>query len=278
MKEDMLLQIFNEETSGKNYDKGQRVLNNDLISSLDITSIDDVIQIDGNVISENLFNEYHTKIMLETGKVGIQSTYCSCLDYEQNGTKKRNYACKHLVATFYKAVEELSEHPLLNTPKGESNNLTMDNSNMLSILLGDEREKKEIKIDVYINRDEWSHNLSAEFKIGLKAIGSSNLYVLKDVNQFLLAYYNNIPIEYGRGFMFIMKEQKISTKDKRLIDFIETLMTLEGRNRLLDKRKEKLIDGKYINIPEYLLREFFEVVGNHKVYLNEGFFGRPVET
>lgn len=274
----MLLQIFNEETSGKNYDKGQRVLNNDLVSSLDITSIDDVIQIDGNVISENLFNEYHTKIKLQTGKVDILSTSCSCLDFEQNSTKKRNYACKHLVATFYRAVEELSEHPLLNTRKSEDNNVFKDNSNMLSLLLGDRRDKDEIKIEVYINKDEWSHNISAEFKIGLKTIGSSNLYVLKDVNQFLLAYYNNIPIEYSKNFTFHMKNQSLSTKDRRLMDFIDTLRELEGRNRLINKNGEKLIDGKYINIPGYLVRKFMEIISEHKVYLNEGFFGRTVET
>lgn len=274
----MLLQIFNEETSGKNYDKGQRVLNNDLVSSLDITSVDDVIHIDSNVISENLFNEYHTRIKIETGKIGIMSTSCSCLDYEQNGTKKRNYACKHLVATFYKAVEELADHPLLNAQGINENNVFKDNSNMLSMLLGDGRDRNEIKIEVYLNKDKWSHNLFAEFKIGVKTIGLSNLYVLKDINSFLLAYYNNIPIEYSRNFTFHMKNQRLSTKDRRLIDFIETLREMEGKNRLLNKREEKLIDGKYINIPKYLVREFIEVIAKHKVYLNEGFFSRTVET
>ncbi|MDF2673441.1 MAG: helicase [Clostridiales bacterium] len=274
----MLLQIFNEETSGKNYDKGQRILNNDLVSSLDITSIDDVINIDGNVISEKLFNEYHTMIKMETGKVSILSTYCSCLDYEENEAKKRNYACKHLVATFYKAVEELAEHPLLNSKDKEKVNVLKDNSNILSMLLGDERDKDEIRIEVYINKDGWNHSISAEFKMGVNAIGSGNLYVLKDINSFLLAYHDNIPIEYSKSFTFHMKNQRLSTKDRRLIDFIDTLMELEWKNRLINKNRDKLIDGKYIKIPNYLVREFIEVIAKHRVYLNEGFFGRPVET
>lgn len=61
----MLLQIFNEETSGNNHMRGQIVLNNDLISTLDITTDEDLLSIDGNIISENLFNEYNTRIVLD---------------------------------------------------------------------------------------------------------------------------------------------------------------------------------------------------------------------
>lgn len=273
-----MLQIFNEETSGKNYDNGKRVLNNDLISSLNITSKDDVIYINGNVISESLFNEYNTKIELGTDKVSILSTYCSCLDFEKNETKKKNYACKHIVATFYRAVEELSEHPLLNIKGNGENKLISDGSNILSMLIGDGFDKREIRIDVYINKNEWSSDISAEFKIGLKSRTSSNLYVIKDINHFLLAVYNNFPIVYGNGFVLSTENQMFSTKDKRLIDFIGTLRELDGKNKLHGKGGEKFIDGKYINIPGFLVREFFEIIAKHRVYLNEGFFGRPVET
>ena len=62
LKEDMVLQIFNEGTSGKNHAKGQRVLNNDLVSSLDITNEDKLICIDGNVISENFLMNITQKL------------------------------------------------------------------------------------------------------------------------------------------------------------------------------------------------------------------------
>lgn len=278
LKEDMLLQIFSGDTRGDNFEKGQRVLNNDLISSFDITSRDDVIQIDGRVISENLFNEYHTRIQLQTGKLGILSTYCSCADFEKNASGKKNYACKHLVATFYRSAGELSRHPLLGTKKNEDNGILKSSNNLLSMLLGDGRDKREIRIDVYLNRDKWTHKLSAEFKIGLREAGSANMYVLKDIKQFLTAYYNEIPIDYSRSFMFYSEIQRLSLKDRRLVDFMETLRTLEGRNRLTGSGKEKLLDGKYIFIPEYLTREFIEIIAKHRVYLNQGFFDRAVET
>jgi SNF2 family DNA or RNA helicase len=278
LREDMLLQIFNEETSGNNYSKGQRVLSNDLVSSIDITSEEDLICIDGNVISENLFNEYNTKIEMDAGKKSIFSTYCTCADYEKNEFKKKNYCCKHLVASYYKALEKLARHPLLSEDDMiEESIFKNKSSNLLAILLGDEKYKDEIKIEVYVNRNEWNHNISAEFKLGLNSMSSNNLYVLKDINQFLVAYYNSVPVNYSKNFSFCIKEQKLSTKDKRLMDFMEILRDIE-KQRYISKNGEKAIDGKYINIPEYLVREFFEVIRNHRVYLNEGFFYRAIET
>ena len=75
LKEDMILQIFNEGISGKNHASGQRVINNDLVSSVDITNEDKLICIDWNVISEKLFNEYHTKIEMDAEKKNIFSTF-----------------------------------------------------------------------------------------------------------------------------------------------------------------------------------------------------------
>lgn len=278
----MLLQIFNEETKGNNIISGQRVLNNDLVSSIGITTIDDLLNIDGNVISEKLFNEYKTKIMMDMEKIGIISTYCSCLDYEKNGLKKKNYCCKHLVATFYKAVEDLSHHPLLLDKNRTAENINIDKSNVLFMLLGNEKckdkDKEEIKIEIYMNKNEWDGNISAEFRIGLKSMISNNLYTLKDINQFLSAYNNDFPIEYSKYFTFHMKNQKLSTKDRRLIEFIGNLKELDEEYNRLKRDVKKYITGKYVELPQYMIREFFEIIKTHRVYLNDGFFHRPVET
>ncbi|GLC31926.1 DEAD/DEAH box helicase [Clostridium omnivorum] len=276
VREDMLLQIFNEETSGKNHISGQRVLNNDLVSSIDISGEEELVCINGNVISEGLFNEYKTKIEMDIKKKSIFSTFCSCEDYEKNEFKKRNYCCKHLVATYYKALEDLAKHPLLYEDEAKDR-LASNNSSILSILLGDEKDKDEIKIEVFVNKNQWSYNLNAEFKIGLNSMSSNNLYVLKDINQFLFSIYNNTPIVFSKNFTFDMKIQRFSTRDKRLIEFIEMLMDMD-RDHRYSKSGESIIDGKYVNIPMYMVREFFRVIRKHRVYLNEGFFFRPVET
>jgi SNF2 family DNA or RNA helicase len=278
LREDTLLQIFNEGTTGKKQADGQRILDNDLVSSTSITGEETLICIDGTVISESLFNEYTTKIEMDSEKKCIISTFCSCLDYEKNEFKKRNYCCKHLVATYYKVLGDLVRHPLLSEEDVSQGSIFKSKSNILSMLLDDEKDKDDIKLEVYINKNEWNNNLTAELKIGLNSTSSSSLYILKDINQFLTAYYNEIPLNYSKNFTFYIKHQRLSIKDKRLIAFIETLKEMEGSQKYVNRNNTKNIEGKYINIPKYMVREFFEVISKHRVYLNEGFFYRPVET
>ena len=270
--------MFNEGTSGKNHVKGQRIIDNDLVSSIDIISEENLICVDGRVISESLFNKYKTIIEIDARRKSILSTFCSCADYEKNEFKKENYCCKHLVATFYKALESLQTHPDLNIEYSRMDTSSKDKSGVLEILLGDEKHKEEIKVEVYINKDQWNNGIKVELKIGTKSTRSSDLNVLKDINQFLLSYHNNFPVSYSKNFTFNKKRQKLNVKDKRLIDFIERLWILDKKTKVFNNSREKNIDGKYINIPEYLVREFFEIIKNHRVYLNEGFFSRPVET
>lgn len=278
MDRNALLQIFNEQISGKNHAKGLRVFDNDLVSNINIKNEDGLIYVKGNVISENLFNEYVTEIEMDVLNKSIVSTSCSCLDFENNEFRKENYCCKHLIATFYKGVDELIKLPVLNESKKLESNKVEAGVDTLSMLLGDEKGKKEIKIEVYINRGQWDHKIFCEFRIGIKSMTSSNLYIVKDIGRFLLCINSNIPVSYGKNFTFNMKEQKISAKDRGLIDFIQMLISMDESSGYGINRKKSVIDGKYIHIPDYLVKEFFIAVINHRVYLNEGFLFRTVQT
>lgn len=277
MDKNLLIQIFNEQITGKNHSKGLRIVDNDLVSSIKLDSEEEIIYIKGNVISENLFSEYKTSIEMDAVNKIIVSTYCSCKDYENN-EHKQNYCCKHLMATFYKSINKLIEHPLLNSPKTEKLFQGKNSIDTLDMLLGNDTGKSEIKIEVYVNRNQWDHGISAEFRIGTSSMSSNNLYVLKDVNQFLMAIYNNVPVTYGKKFTLSMYENKLSIKDKKLIDFIQTLVSIDGSSTHFKRIKKSNIDGKYIHIPDYLVRDFFNTIKNHRVYLNEGFLYRTFET
>lgn len=272
--EDQLLQLFNEETSGKRQADAQRVIKNDLVANVDIMEDDQVIIISGNVISENLFNQYTSKIAFDTEENHILSTYCSCDDFQKNKDKKRNYCCKHLNAVFYISLENLVNHPVL-LKKGEE--FIGDNSNILNMLLVEESSKNSIKIEVYINKDHWDDSISFELKIGSKDMSSNNLYCLKDINQFLISLENKVPIYYGKNFTFNISDQILTPKDRRLIDFIYTLKEIFNATTGY-KHKRQHIDGKYVYVPGYMVRNLFNTVEQHRVYLNEGFFHRPIET
>jgi len=274
--------MFNKYTTGNNQAKGRLMLKEDLVSDLRITDSDSLISIQGNVISQNLFNEYATAIEIDAENRKVLSTYCSCMDFEKHEFSKKNYCCKHLNATFYKALEDLANHPLFREEEeaeaGAKDKGIFRGGSILSMLLGDGREKDEIKIDVYVNRTGVRDNISAEFKIGNRSGKSGGMYILKDINYFLAAVHNKIPIIYSKNFTFSTESQRIGTKDRKLIDFIETLKEMKGVIGYDSKVGDKVVDGKYLNIPKYMVREFFQVVKNHRVFLNEGFFYRPVET
>lgn len=273
--QDLLLQRFKEETTGRNYNKGQRIINNDLVESIKIENEEDLIAVNGTVISEQLFSKYNTNLEIDIRTKGILSTYCTCTDYEKHEFSKENYCCKHLVATFYKALEDLAKKKEF----GENKNLFCKKSEnkILDLLLQEELEKEELKIEVYINKNEWSNSILAEFKIGTKSMSSNKLYILKDIEQFLVSYYNKIPIRYSKTFTFDIREQRLSSKDKELIEFIETLKEIEKPIKSFLRNRDTFIDGKSIKIPNYLVRDFFCIIKNHRVYLNEGFFYRAVE-
>ncbi|WP_234123625.1 DEAD/DEAH box helicase [Clostridium hydrogenum] len=278
MNRDELLQLFKGQISGKNFDKGYRVFNNDLVEEANIKDEGSIFNIKAKVISESLFNEYKTEIEIDKEDKNIISTYCSCMDFEKNEFSKENYCCKHLMATIYKTLDELVKFPAFNKENILKTYKVNKGADVLSILLGDGENKEELKIEVYINKNQWDNRIYFELKIGLASMSSNSLYVLKDIGKFLVAIYNNIPISYGKNLTLNMKEQKLGVKDKRLIDFIQMLINMDGSNVYHSKIRKPFIDGKYVHVPDYLVREFFQVIKKHRVYLNEGFTFRTIET
>ncbi|MDD3224873.1 MAG: SNF2 helicase associated domain-containing protein [Clostridium sp.] len=271
-----LLQLFNEQTSGKNEAKGLRVFNNDLVSSIKVENKDDIIDVNGNVISESLFNEYLTKIKIDAVNKTIISTYCSCKDYE-NHENKKNYCCKHLIASFYKAEDEILKDPAFKSDKVLEAPKVLKVRDTLGTLLDNETEKEKIKLEVYVNRNVWTHKISAQFKIGDSSMSSSSLYVLRDMNEFIASFYNKRKIDFGKRFVFDTEKYSMASKDKKLFRFLKTLQNIDLETNF-KRNKNSVIEGKYINIPDYFVREFFSIIKNHRVYLNEGFLSRPYET
>ena len=153
---------------------------------------------------------------------------------------------------------------------------TNKNSNVLDILLKD-RNKEELKIEVYLNKIDYKGQLSIEFKIGLKNTSSNKLNIIRDIRQFLVYYENNITLKYSNDFTFDINKQYFSSKDLALIDFIYELYEMEGNKPKYLKSNDRLIEGKYIYPPKFLIKEFFYTIKDHRIYFNEGFYSRPVD-
>ncbi|WP_090012337.1 DEAD/DEAH box helicase [Clostridium sp. DSM 8431] len=279
-----LMEGYNKSTRGNNLRKGERILNNELISDIEQTLNGDKIEILSSVISENLFNLYSCKIDIDKSLKEVLYSSCSCLDFEKNNARsKKPYACKHISATFLKFLQNLEEDPglkeALKLDEGKKELVKATEKSILDFLLSSEESyKDELKFEVILNKISWTGKISAEFKIGLKGKRSNRLYSLKDIDSFLVAYYNKIPVKYGKEFTFDIKTQKLSSEDKELIKFIELLKDIDLSGSSFKRVEQKLVSGKSITIPKALLREFLHIVKNHRIYLGDGFYSRQIET
>ncbi len=280
MLRQVLLNKFKKNTSTKNERDGERIWKNDLISDLSYEGVGSKVVLTSSVISEDLFNQYSCKIDINKNVKDLEFSHCTCDDFEKNSFKKENYCCKHIVATFYKFLNMLDEDETLGLSLGLSEKkreiIKASQSSVLDFLLKDNSKKENLKFEVILNKCSWNDKISAQFKIGLESMKSSKLYALKDINAFLIAYYNKISLPYGKDFVFNIKEQRLKPKDKKLIKFIEMIVDLDKGS--YKRSDEKYISGKTLNMPQSLLKEFLLTISNNRIYLGEGFYSRQIET
>ena len=281
MLKQALIEGFNKSTYGKNEKDGERIFKNDLISDLNFEGDNEKIVLTSSVISEDLYSQYSCKLDIDKRNKEVVFSHCSCNTFEKKSSKN-GYCCKHLVATFYKFINSLEEDPSIKDELGlteaKEELVKKTESSILDLLLGEEKKKDKIKIEVILNKIQWTGKLGAEFKIGLEGMKSSKLYTLRDIDSFLVALYNRISVPYGKDFIFNIKEQRLTSSSKRLIKFIELLKEIDLSSNSFRKVNEKLVSGKQIVIPKALLREFMTIIKNFRVYLGSGFYSRLIET
>ena len=276
-----LIEGFKNSISGNNEKNGLRVLNNDLISEFNCINHNSKIEIITSVISENLFNEYSCKLDIDKRSKEVLFTHCSCLDFEKKSMLKRNYCCKHLQATFYRFIRMIDNEPYKEVELGltESNKITKAcEKSILDYLINKDSKTEELQFEVYFNKNTWNNDISAEFKIGIKNSKKRKMYSLRDIEGFMLAMENRIPINYGKDFIFDIRKQKLGLYEKKLIKFINIIRDMDYSKTSYRKVNEKYINGKNMIIPKILLRDFLIICKNFRTYLGDGFFARIIET
>ena len=280
----ILLEGFNKSITNSVRIKGERVLKNDLLRELNVGVDKDNIKLRSTVVSESLLSEYLCKLEIDNETKDIIGSYCSCMDFEKNEFTKDNYCCKHLVATFYQFLKNIDTDDelrnkitkVIQPKKNKPNTKVNNNEDLLSLLIGDNKKEK-LKVDITINKNNWSSKLQVEFKIGLEN-KSNKMYMVRDINQFLVSLYNKIQIKYGKDFVFDIKEQCFSYEDKRLIKFLYNIKSMEEHDRNFKRHQDKLIDGKTLTIPDMMVKEFLNIIKKNRVYLGDGFFYRILES
>lgn len=271
----VLIDKFNKGITSTAIRLANNVIRNELIKDIINTIDNEILTIKSIVISDSLLSEYSCKIILDIKTMDIISTYCNCADYEKNEYKKENYCCKHIVASFYEFTDNVSSdekiYEILSGRIKENKKNKIQQNEILDMLI--DENKNTLKIEIVLSKNHWSSKLQAEFKIGLR---NKKMYVIKDLNFFLVSMFNNTPIKYGKDFTFNIKEQKFSYEDRRLIKFIYNLKKI-GENHLSTRSQDKIIDGKLMIIPSIMLKEFLSIVKKNRIFLGDGFFYRILE-
>jgi SNF2 family DNA or RNA helicase len=278
----ILLEGFNKNITNSSLMKGQRVLKNDLLREIDVKVDEESIKISSSVVSESLLSEYTCKLEIDNVTKDVIGTHCSCLDFEKNEFTKDNYCCKHLIATFYIFLKNIDEDDELRNKIANNKNIISNkikikkdvNEDLLSQLIGDDRKEK-LKFEIILNKNNWSSKLQAEFKVGLN---SNKMYIIRDINQFLISIYNKIPIKYGKDFIIDISKHCFSPEDKRLIKFINNIKNLAEHDRNFKRAQDKLIDGKTLTVPDIMFKEFLLIIKKNRVFLGDGFFYRILES
>ncbi|MGL4761906.1 MAG: DEAD/DEAH box helicase [Sarcina sp.] len=263
MKKEDLIKIFNKSITGKKHIEALRVIENDLITESNIEKDEFIVLIKSNVISDNLMSSYSCEIEIDNRNSEVISAQCTCDDYEKNEFTKKNYCCKHLVATFYRNIDDILEQVKNNSLTEEVDTKNKPDS-YLSMLLSS-KNKVNINFEVYIEKEPWKNRIRIFLKIGSR----NNKYVIRDIEQFWVHYINNIPLHFGKNYIFDLNAQNFSYQSKNLLDIMDTIFEMKKKNL-------NYIDGKYIYIPEFLIKTFFEKIDKLKVYLCSGFFQREV--
>ena len=135
-----LLEGFNKSTFGKNDKLADRIIKNDLISDFKVNGDTEKI--------EDLFSQYACKIDINKITKEVEFSNCTCSDFEKHSLRNKTYTCKHIVASFYKLLQEVENNPDIKNELGLIENkeelIHATESSLLDFLLGKEDYREDI--------------------------------------------------------------------------------------------------------------------------------------
>ena len=237
---------------------------NELIRSGKITSLKEIvdrenelIEIDSIVLSQRNYSYYRVQVLIDGNTSEIEDTECECKDFANNITSSNKYMCKHISAI-------LSKYISLRIAKNKENEKRIENmgEDILKELTSLRNPKEKVNLEVHLTSESIHDCFQANFKIGNK-----KMYVLKSLKDFINARANDEEIEYGKDFTYYPEENVFSEQDEIIIDFIEEFVT----NDVLKNSygyNNGLINGKYLNIQDAVLRRFLHIVGEKGITFN----------
>lgn len=210
-------------TSKGIYERGEDYYLKGNVLKIDVKTIKDnesgfeVLLIKGKVKSDNSNKIYDSSVSI-TMYGGIINVNCDCQAF-------MNYfpsvgMCKHVVAILLKYVKEKDK---IITAKGSKDIQRLINSLGIGVISSND-VKKEINLNFIYEHKSFNSGLSS---LELKA-GESNLYVVKDIKEFIEAVINKDKvISFGINFTFNPKIHKFKEEDKKIIETLKEVYEID---------------------------------------------------
>jgi len=243
-----------------NRQKGNEIIRSGKVNSLkeNVDKENELIEINATVLSQRNYCYYSAQVLIDGNTSEIEDTECECKDFSDNITSSNKYICKHISAV-------LSKYIALRIAKNKEKKKRIENmgEDILNELTSLKNLKEKINLEVHLSNKNVNECFQANFKIGKK-----KMYVLKNVRDFINARFEDKEIEYGKEFTYYPEEHVFNEHDENIIDFIEEFVANDELRNSYGYANRGLINGKYLNIQDAVLRRFLHIVGEKKITLN----------
>lgn len=201
---------------------------------------------------------------------------CNCRNFQDDLMYKENpKPCDHMVASVYKLIEMMElGSPIFPELSEVTRQMSEKKSSILLKGLSNISEKKKelVNLDLKLTRAT-----NQVYDLSLK-IGTNRLYILKNIQDFIMSIDSGKTINFGKQFTFNPEEHYFTEEDQRIIDFIqeysEISMVLEisqgSRNFGFGYYggTKKLVKNKEVTIISTALRRLLNLAKHKKITLD----------
>ena len=260
MKISEIENIIVNNSSKINITRGRRI-NEDKLISIDIRKVENFYNIYGNFNGDSSLKKYRPHLRIDLKNKRIAFAKCNCSIFEENDLQNRIYMCEHLVASGLKFINDVRKR--LETKKNADarydKKLIKDLRNTY-LLYTDEKEKvisgKE-KLDINISLKEVKEHKDNLYDISLY-IGSSHMYPVLDIKEFIISLKNKKEYCLGKGFLYNNDKYCFDEHDMRILDYIYEFILINSSSE----------NKNYIRMHCFLLRKFLELFDGRQIKFN----------
>lgn len=222
--------------------EGRSIYKSRLVSNLSSKKIEDIYHIYSKVSEQDNSKQYSCHIKYNLKNKKVLGATCTCNTYEEFSKHKRNYICKHIIAsTFYFYI--LAKSKLKKEMKKDTtikNKLTERKT----------FEKKILNLDLDIKANE-----NRTFDIQIK-IGENFTYLIPKLSEFFKCKEVKSHLRVNGDFLYNAASMKFKDEDEKLLEYISV--------RLNATEDFKVIDRKILRVDEKYIEEILSLVSTDK--------------